>query len=172
MRMTSDPHAPPAGSGPLAYRPCVGLLLLNRDGEIFAGRRIDNQAEAWQMPQGGVDEGESPREAALRELGEETGLASEHVEILAESPDWIPYDLPEHLIGKLWGGRFCGQTQKWFALRLLATDSAINIATEEPEFCEWRWMDRETLLASIVPFKRDVYERVFATFDELIGVKS
>lgn len=153
----------------LPYRPCVGLVILNRDGLIFAGRRIDNQAEAWQMPQGGIDEGETPREAALRELGEETGLRPEHVEILSESADWIPYDLPEPLMGKLWGGRYRGQTQKWFIARLTAPDSAIDIETEEPEFSEWRWMDAPALMQAIVPFKRDVYQKVLSEFGSLIA---
>lgn len=152
----------------LPYRPCVGLMLLNADGRIFAGQRIDSTAEAWQMPQGGVDPGETPQDAALRELGEEVGVTSAQVRILAESRDWIPYDLPSELIGKLWGGRYRGQTQKWFALRLIADDDAICIDTEEPEFKTWAWMDRETLLGAIVPFKRDTYAQVFEEFADLL----
>ncbi|MEL6318671.1 MAG: RNA pyrophosphohydrolase [Pseudomonadota bacterium] len=153
----------------LPYRPCVGLMVLNPGGLIFAGQRIDNQAEAWQMPQGGVDPGESPREAAFRELGEEIGVGPDHVEVLAESADWIPYDLPATLVPRLWGGRFRGQTQKWFALRLIAGDAAINIETEEPEFRAWRWMDRAELMGSIVPFKRGVYETVLDEFARFVG---
>ena len=153
----------------LPYRPCVGLMLLNGVGEIFAGQRIDNSAEAWQMPQGGIDPGETPETAALRELGEEVGLQPAHVEILRESADWVPYDLPVELVPKLWGGRYRGQTQKWFALRLIASDEAINIQTDEPEFRTWRWMGRDELLASIVPFKRDTYRTVLAHFGDLIG---
>ena len=167
--MTNEtPHAPPTSPTELPYRPCVGLMILNAEGKIFAGKRIDGAVEAWQMPQGGVDDGETPQQAALRELGEETGLSSEHVRIIGESAGWIPYDLPENLVGKLWGGRFRGQTQKWFALRLAVADDAIDIATEEPEFSEWRWMEGPALLQAIVPFKRDVYNRVLAEFAPLI----
>lgn len=153
----------------LPYRPCVGLMLLNGAGEIFAGRRIDGAEDAWQMPQGGVDDGEELFAAALRELGEETGLAPEHVTLLAETRDWVLYDLPPELKGRIWGGRFGGQRQKWFALRLIAPDSAIDIATEEPEFNAWRWMDPAGLLAAVVPFKRHVYEAVLAEFAPLIA---
>lgn len=155
--MKSDPKE-------LPYRPCVGLMILNREGLIFAGRRVDNLAEAWQMPQGGIDPGEAPEEAALRELREETGLLPQHVEILGESSVWIPYDLPHHLVGKLWRGRYRGQTQKWFVLRLIAGDEAIDIETEEPEFSEWRWMNGPDLMQAIVPFKQDVYQKVLAEF--------
>lgn len=147
-----------------AYRPCVGLMLLNRDGLIFAGQRIDNTAEAWQMPQGGVDPGETPRAAALRELGEEVGLAPAHVEIIAEAAEWIPYDLPPELVGQLWGGRYRGQTQKWFLLRFVGEDADIRIDTEEPEFRAWRWMARDELIDAIVPFKRETYAKVFEAF--------
>ena len=159
----------PIDPSSLSYRPCVGLMVLNAEARIFAGKRIDGAVEAWQMPQGGVDDGESPRAAALRELREETGLLPEHVEILGESADWVPYDLPAHLIGKLWGGRYRGQTQKWFAMRLIADDGAIDIATEEPEFSEWRWMTAPDLMAAIVPFKRDVYGKVLREFEPYLG---
>ncbi|MEL6978450.1 MAG: RNA pyrophosphohydrolase [Pseudomonadota bacterium] len=153
----------------LPYRPCVGLMILNQDGLIFAGRRLDGGGEspAWQMPQGGIDPGEAPLEAGLRELREETGLAPEHVEVLGETRDWVKYDVPLALIGKLWGGRYRGQTQKWFALRLTAPDSAVNIETEDPEFCEWRWMAADALIEAIVPFKRDIYRSVLGEFAPL-----
>ena len=154
----------------LPYRPCVGLMLLNREGQIFAGQRRDNSRDAWQMPQGGIDEGESPREAALRELGEETGIDAGAVEILRESTEWLPYDLPRTLIPKLWDGRFRGQTQRWFALRYSGPDSGINIQTEEPEFRNWAWMAYGELVRKIVPFKRDTYDSVFGEFEDLIGV--
>lgn len=153
----------------LPYRPCVGLLLLNRDGLIFAGRRIDSTAEAWQMPQGGIDEGETPSQAALRELEEEVGLGADHVEILRETADWLPYDLPDALLGKIWDGKYRGQMQKWFALSMLAEDAAINIATAEPEFAEWRWLRADDVMEMIVPFKRDVYRRVFTDFADLLA---
>ncbi len=153
----------------LPYRPCVGLMLLNADGLIFAGRRIDTTAEAWQMPQGGIDEGETPSQAALRELSEETGLASQDVEIVRETADWLPYDLPDELLGKIWGGRYRGQMQKWFAMTLLGDDAKIDIATEEPEFQEWRWLGPEELIDKIVPFKRAVYRRVLDDFADLLA---
>lgn len=144
-------------------------MLLNTDNLIFAGQRIDNTAEAWQMPQGGIDEGEAPAVAALRELGEETGVGPSSVTLLRESGQWICYDLPDELMGKLWGGRYRGQEQRWFAYRLTAGDGVIDIQTHEPEFRTWAWMDAETLMGSIVPFKRHVYARVFEEFADLLG---
>lgn len=143
----------------LPYRPCAGILLTNKSGQIFVGERIDMPG-AWQMPQGGIDDGETNDEAALRELGEEIGLQPKHVEVLGCTQGWITYDLPVHLLGKVWGGRYRGQKQKWFLMRLTSSDTAINIATEHPEFARWKWTDRESLLAQIVPFKRAVYEEV------------
>lgn len=146
----------------LPYRPCVGILLLNKDGLIFTGERIDAPG-AWQMPQGGIDDGETPRAAAVRELGEEIGVLPQHVEVIGQTQDWVTYDLPDHLLGKMWGGKYRGQKQQWFKMRLIADDSAINIATEHPEFANWRWCTKEQLLADIVPFKRAVYEQVAAS---------
>ncbi|QDL93479.1 RNA pyrophosphohydrolase [Paroceanicella profunda] len=163
------PHLTAEQIAELPYRPCVGLMIVSRDGRIFAGQRIDNPTPAWQMPQGGVDDGEDPQEAALRELWEETGITSDKVEILAETRDWIPYDLPHHLVPKLWKGRYRGQKQRWFLLRFLGTDHDIDIATEHPEFNRWTWLEPGVLLEKIVPFKRDTYRRVIEEFRELVG---
>lgn len=144
------------------YRPGVGIVLLNRDGLAFVARRIDTPEPAWQFPQGGIDDGETPPQAVLRELEEETGTAK--AEILAEAPGWISYDLPEEVADRCWKGRFRGQTQRWFALRFLGEDSDIDIATRHPEFSEWRWMDLGRVPELIVPFKRALYHRVVAEF--------
>ena len=150
----------------LPYRKNVGLVLINAEGLIFAGQRIDNPGHAWQMPQGGIDAGERPKEAALRELQEETGVRPDLVEKIAKTEDWLVYDLPEELIGNIWGGKYRGQKQKWFLFRFLGQDSDVNIATEHPEFSVWRWMEPAELVEKIVPFKRAVYEQVFDTFAE------
>ncbi len=147
------------------YRPCVGIMLLNPRGHVFVAQRIDQRVEAWQMPQGGIDDGEEPAAAARRELAEEIG--TDKAEILAESPGWIPYDLPESLADKVWKGRYRGQTQKWFAMRFTGSDSDIDINTKHPEFDAWRWAAMDDLPNLIVPFKRDVYEQVVATFRHL-----
>ncbi|HKY82254.1 MAG TPA: RNA pyrophosphohydrolase, partial [Sphingobium sp.] len=123
----------------LGYRPCVGVMLVNMDGKVFVGQRIDSEVEAWQMPQGGIDDGEDVKTAALRELREETGIVRDHVEIIATARDEHFYDLPSELIGKLWGGRFRGQRQIWFLARFLGEDEDINIQTDDPEFREWKW---------------------------------
>lgn len=141
-------------------------MLINKDGHIFVAKRTDTP-DAWQMPQGGIDKGETPAQAALRELEEEIGTAK--ATILAESSQWLSYDLPPHLLGKVWGGRYRGQTQKWVACRFTGTDADINIATEHPEFDAWQWVPLEKLTSLIVPFKRATYERVTAELGHLAG---
>lgn len=152
----------------LPYRPNVGVMIINGAGRIWAGRRIDNPGDAWQMPQGGIDPGESAEQAALRELEEETAIPADAVEIVAETADWLYYDLPPDLIAKLWKGRYRGQQQKWFLLRFTGGDELVNIETEHPEFSHWAWMDYATLLDKIVPFKRDVYAAIWAEFGPLV----
>lgn len=153
------------------YRPCVGMMVLNRDGLAWIGRRVGGPAEPegpdpwWQMPQGGIDGNEDPAKAALRELREETGITS--ARIIAEAPGWLSYDLPEDLRGKAWGGRYRGQTQKWFALRFEGEDGEIDIAPRDghdAEFEAWRWAPVAELPGLIVPFKRGVYAAVVRAF--------
>jgi putative (di)nucleoside polyphosphate hydrolase len=153
----------------LPYRPCVGLVIANAAGRVFAGQRIDSPGPAWQMPQGGIDAGEAPLEAAMRELVEETGIPGEAVTVLGESPDWLTYDLPRELVPKVWKGRFRGQKQRWFLLRFLGDDRQIDIRTPDPEFSRWAWMAPAELLGCIVPFKRATYEQVFDLFRDRLG---
>ncbi|EQA97948.1 putative (di)nucleoside polyphosphate hydrolase [Sphingobium wenxiniae] len=150
------------------YRPCVGIMLVNMDGQVFVGQRIDNRADAWQMPQGGIDEDEDPKAAALRELGEETGITRKLVEIIAKARDEHFYDLPPELIGQIWGGKYRGQRQIWFLARFLGQDSDINIETPHPEFRAWKWTAPETLPDLIVPFKRKLYRDILHEFQSLI----
>ncbi len=144
----------------LPYRPCVGVMLRNANGDIFVGQRRDSSSDAWQMPQGGIDKGEDPRDAALRELWEETGVTADKVSIVAQSEDWVAYDLPHDLVPKLWKGRYRGQEQKWFLMTFEGNDNDINIATEHPEFSAWKWLPPSELVNAIVPFKRGVYAQV------------
>jgi len=153
----------------LPYRPCAGVMLLNRDGKAFVGQRIDTTMEAWQMPQGGIDEGEDAETAAIRELGEEIGVTPDKVALVAEAPDELYYDLPPELIGKVWKGKWRGQRQRWFLYRFLGEDHDIDIATSHPEFNAWRWIDPADLPRLIVPFKRELYEQVMAAFSEHLG---
>lgn len=149
----------------LPYRPCVGVMLTNGKGDVFVGQRIDNDTPAWQMPQGGIDQGETPLEAALRELGEETGLPATSVEVVGETADWVTYDLPHEIVPRIWKGRFKGQKQKWVLMRFTGSDDMVSIETEHPEFSEWCWLPATELVANIVPFKRSVYEQVLAEFE-------
>jgi putative (di)nucleoside polyphosphate hydrolase len=156
-----EAKAPPAeASRDLPYRQGVGIMLINRQGRVFVAQRIDMPSVAWQMPQGGIDKGESPLEAAWRELGEETG--TDKAEVIGESRDWYVYDLPVDLAPRLWRGRFRGQTQKWFVFRFLGCDEDIDIATEKPEFSDWKWADMADLPELIVPFKRTLYTQLIA----------
>ena len=155
--MTPDPAT-------LPYRPGVGVTLINPQGLIFAGRRLDITAAAWQMPQGGIDDGEKPRAAALRELHEETGIPADAVTFLAKTHRWLTYDLPPDLLGRVWGGKYRGQRQKWFLYRFNGHDDQIDITRAPPEFAAWRWIAADEMLAAIVPFKRAVYDQVIQAF--------
>jgi putative (di)nucleoside polyphosphate hydrolase len=156
----------------LPYRPCAGIAVFNRAGLVFVGRRAGgpehvDRDHVWQMPQGGIDEGEDPYRAALRELYEETSITS--VERLGEIPEWLTYDIPRDIVGEAWGGRYRGQKQKWYALRFTGDDREIDIAHpggggHKPEFIDWRWATMDDLPGLVVPFKRQTYERVVAEF--------
>jgi putative (di)nucleoside polyphosphate hydrolase len=148
------------------YRPNVGIMLLDQRNRVFVARRIDTPGEAWQMPQGGIDEGEEPRRAALRELKEEIG--TDHAEILAETQGWMRYDLPAEIAGRIWGGRYRGQRQKWFLMHFTGRDEDIDLDTEHPEFDAWRWADPEDLPHLIVSFKRQLYTDVLAEFRDFL----
>jgi len=147
-------------SSDLPYRPCVGFMLFNADGKVFVGKRIDQTVEGWQMPQGGIDKGETPKDAVLRELQEEGGTRK--AEIIAEMDDWVTYDLPEHLIGVAFHGKYKGQRQKWFALRFTGKDADFDLTAHEPEFSGFQWVSLEELPTLILPFKRETYIQVVA----------
>ena len=150
------------------YRRGVGVMLLNPEGKVFVAARIDNPDDAWQMPQGGIDEGEEPWATALRELEEETGIAPHLVERVAECPERLRYELPEGLAGRLWKGRWIGQEQDWFLCRFLGKDSDVDLATKHPEFRDWQWVEPSRLPDLIVPFKRDLYRRLLSDFADYL----
>ena len=150
------------------YRRGVGVMLLNHEGKVFVGARIDNTDEAWQMPQGGIDKGEDPWATALRELEEETGIAPHLVERIADCPERLKYDLPEEIRGRLWGGKWKGQDQDWYLCRFLGRDSDVNIATDHPEFREWKWIEPQQLPDLIVPFKRELYRQLLNEFADYL----
>ncbi|MEE8279733.1 MAG: RNA pyrophosphohydrolase [Alphaproteobacteria bacterium] len=153
------------------YRKGVGAVLINAEGQVFVARRIDTPGEAWQLPQGGIDEGETPRQAVLRELAEEIG--TDKAEIIAESADWLRYDLPGELADTVWGGRYRGQMQMWFALRFTGAEEDIDLeASRRPEFTDWKWAALEDLPRLIVPFKRALYEDIVAEFRHLVACNS
>ena len=151
-------------SGVDGYRRGVGIMLLNLEGLVWVGKRIDNSDEAWQMPQGGIDKGEAPWATALRELEEETGIAPHLVERIAECPEQLRYDLPPELRGKLWKGKWKGQLQDWYLCRFLGRDSDVDIATDHAEFNEWKWVEPAQLPKLIVPFKRAMYRDLLRHF--------
>lgn len=148
----------------LPYRPAVGVMLINAERQVWVGRRLDSTLDAWQMPQGGLDEGEDPQVGALRELEEETGISADQVEIVARAPDELTYDLPDDLVGKLWKGKWRGQRQTWFLMRYVGRDADIDIRTADPEFGSWKWASPTDLPTMIVPFKRKLYQDVLDAF--------
>ncbi len=153
-------------TAPGAYRLGVGIVLINRHGLVFGGRRMDAPGESWQMPQGGIDDGETPDAAAYRELAEETGVT--RAEIIAETEDWLEYDLPVELAAKLWAGRYRGQRQKWFAMRFLGRDEEVDLDAHQAEFAAWKWLAPDDLTRLIIPFKRQLYSDIFAEFMSLL----
>ena len=149
------------------YRNCVGLVVINKDGHVFIGKRIDSSLNAWQMPQGGIEASENPKEAGLREMEEEIG--TRNVQLVGEMGAWLNYDIPQKLSQRLWNGKYRGQTQKWLAFRFLGSNDEINIKTENPEFIEWKWEDHKKLPELAVPFKRNIYEKVINEFEKLFS---
>lgn len=152
------------------YREGVGMMVLNPQNQVLVGRRIDNDTEAWQMPQGGIDRGETPTQAAFRELREEIG--TDKVEIISETNEWLYYNLPEPIASKLWNGRYAGQMQKWFLMRFIGNDSDININTHHPEFAEWTWESITNLPNLIVEFKKELYNKVISEFSSHFNLPS
>ena len=149
------------------YRNCVGLLVINKNGDVFIGKRIDSNLNAWQMPQGGIEADEDPKTAGIREMEEEIG--TKNAELIGEMSEWLNYDIPENLSHRLWNGKYRGQTQKWLAFKFLGNDSEINIKTKDPEFKEWKWEKHTNLPRLAVPFKRDIYKKVIKEFEKLFS---
>ena len=153
---------------PKDYRPNVGMMILNHHKEIFVGKRIDHPSEFWQMPQGGIDSKEKSEVAALREMEEEVGIKENKVELLTESQDWYYYSIPKDLAQTLWKGKYKGQRQKWFLYKFKGTDRDINIHTEHPEFSDYKWVTKDFLVPNIVPFKKDIYEKLLVDFQDYL----
>ena len=153
----------------LRYRPCAGIMILNGEGQVFVGRRIDTTLDAWQMPQGGIDPGEEAEAAAIREVEEETGINPHLIQIIARAPQELLYDLPPELIGKVWKGKYRGQRQTWFLARFTGSDADIDIQTAHPEFAAWKWADPRDITGMIVPFKKRLYQEVLAAFAEWLN---
>ncbi len=153
-----------AASSHLPYRPCAGIMLLNSENRVFVARRMDHQSQYWQMPQGGINDGEDPENAAIRELEEEIDIGPDQIRVLDQIKDWIRYDLPDDLQGKIWNGQYRGQKQKWFCMRFLGEDHMINLDTTHPEFLEWKWVKPDELVRLVIPFKTHVYEMLTARF--------
>lgn len=149
------------------YRRGVGMLIINHEKKIFIGQRFDKDESAWQMPQGGIDNNETPEETCIRELAEETGIVSNY-KILDKTKNWYSYDLPNNLQKKLWRGKYKGQVQQWFILNFFGDDAEINIKTKHPEFKNWKWAYKEELMKLIVPFKKELYEKTFTEFDSFL----
>ncbi len=165
MNASNKTHTPRPGQ----YRLGVGMVLLNANNNVFVAQRIDNPGPAWQMPQGGIDKGEDPLAAVYRELEEETSIASAAVDLLASSKDWLSYDFPSDLAGKLWGGAFVGQKQMWYLARFVGQDQDINLETDHPEFSAWQWVPFEKVPSLIVPFKRPLYDLIYSEFAPLVA---
>mgnify|MGYP001192611842 FL=1 len=151
----------------LPMRLGVGIVLLNKDNEVFVGKRKDNPIDKWQMPQGGIDNNEKPLDAMKRELEEETSVTN--IKILKEVNSWLEYELPPHLLGKIWKGKYRGQTQKWFIVRFIGSDKEINLKTKKPEFIEWRWISHKLLTEVIVDFKKNVYKKLEVEISDFIN---
>ncbi len=150
----------------LPFRPGVGMMIVDKANRVFVGKRVDSKTHGWQMPQGGIDMGETPSSAALREMEEEIGCRLGH--IIAESKNWYSYRVPDFLIPRLWDGKYCGQKQKWFLIRFTGTDEDINIKTKHPEFDNWKWVNFDQLLADIIPFKLKLYKQVVKEFKQTL----